>query len=199
MKKLELDHFENTEELLESAISWVADDFGEDYFENRWFSTRGLVNLTLYTIDLEQENQALKDQIETMQINWKPAPTKNSETIVKTCKCDKPIKASNLVYDKTPLLEQIADQEIYIKNTLKSLNEWKEYAERVEELIDKIKATTPLELAIMFHDTYEELAPKFNYETRKDTKEFDENSNNGKLMIAVCSKLLDLIKVYEDE
>ena len=59
---------------------------------------------------------------------------------------------------------------------------------------DKIKATTPLELAIMFHDTYEELAPKFNYETRKDTKEFDENSNNGKLMIAVCSKLLDLIK-----
>lgn len=152
-------------------------------------------DLLKYIRYLEQENQALKDQIETMQINWKPAPIKNSETIVKTCKCGEKHYLTNYyneVYDKQK--ELISDQEICIKNTLQSLNEWKEYAERLEELIDKIKTTTPLELAIMFHDTYEELAPKFNYETRKDTKEFDENSNNGKLMIAVCSKLLDLIK-----
>ena len=83
------------------------------------------------------------------------------------------------------------------KDLLKYIRNLEKENAKQKELIDKIKATTPLELAIMFHDTYEELAPKFNYETRKDTKEFDENSNNGKLMIAVCSKLLDLIKENE--
>ena len=49
---------------------------------------------------------------------------------------------------------------------------------------------TDLELAIKFHDTYERLAPQFGYETRKDTKIFDPDSANGKLMIAVCGELL---------
>jgi len=48
----------------------------------------------------------------------------------------------------------------------------------------------PKELAILFHETYERLAPEFGYETREDTKEFDENSKNGKLMIAVCDEIL---------
>ena len=56
---------------------------------------------------------------------------------------------------------------------------------------DKIKATTPLELAIMFHDTYEELAPKFNYETREETRQFDNNSKNGMLMVEVCEVVLN--------
>lgn len=46
-----------------------------------------------------------------------------------------------------------------------------------------------IELARLFHDTYERLASSFGYETREDTKVFDENSNNGKLMIAVCTEI----------
>lgn len=46
-----------------------------------------------------------------------------------------------------------------------------------------------IELAKRFHETYERLAPSFGYETRKDTKAFDENSPNGKLMIAVCTEV----------
>lgn len=42
-----------------------------------------------------------------------------------------------------------------------------------------------------FHDTYERLAPQFGYETRKDTKQFDPNSPNGKLMQAVCKEVVD--------
>ena len=42
-----------------------------------------------------------------------------------------------------------------------------------------------------FHEVYEELAPSFGYETRTDTREFDPNSKNGKLMIAVCSMVID--------
>ena len=49
-------------------------------------------------------------------------------------------------------------------------------------------------IARMFHDYYEELAPSFGYETRKDTKQFDANSSNGRLMIAVSKKVLDSIK-----
>jgi len=41
-------------------------------------------------------------------------------------------------------------------------------------------------LAREFHALYEELAPKFGYETRKDTKEFDPASPNGRLMARVC-------------
>jgi len=41
------------------------------------------------------------------------------------------------------------------------------------------------EIAELFHNTYESLAPAYGYETRQDTKNFDPNSPNGKLMIAV--------------
>jgi hypothetical protein len=47
-----------------------------------------------------------------------------------------------------------------------------------------------LELAILFHETYERLAPSFGYETRTDTRVFDPQSKNGKLMVAVCRELL---------
>lgn len=43
-----------------------------------------------------------------------------------------------------------------------------------------------IELAKLFHDTYERLAPEYGYKTREDTKEFDPFSPNGRLMIEVC-------------
>lgn len=45
------------------------------------------------------------------------------------------------------------------------------------------------ELARRFHEAYERLAPSFGYETRAETREFDSESPNGKLMIAVCGEL----------
>lgn len=48
-----------------------------------------------------------------------------------------------------------------------------------------------LKLAKQFHEAYERLAPSFGYETRKDTKAFDPNSPNGKLMTAVCQEVGD--------
>lgn len=45
------------------------------------------------------------------------------------------------------------------------------------------------QLALIFHETYERLAPQFGYETRADTKAFDPESPNGRLMIAVCTEL----------
>ena len=47
------------------------------------------------------------------------------------------------------------------------------------------------ELALMFHGAYERLAPKFGYDTRNDTRVFDVESNNGKLMLAVCAEILN--------
>jgi hypothetical protein len=44
-------------------------------------------------------------------------------------------------------------------------------------------------MAIRFHETYERLAPSFGYETRKETRVFDPESPNGKLMIAVCGEV----------
>jgi len=50
------------------------------------------------------------------------------------------------------------------------------------------------ELAIFIHNKYEEFAPKYGYETRKDTREFDKDSPNGKLMIAVSKEILKTLE-----
>jgi hypothetical protein len=47
-----------------------------------------------------------------------------------------------------------------------------------------------LQMAQFFHESYERLAPRFNYETRPGTKEFKPNSRNGLLMQAVCAEWL---------
>mgnify|MGYP001572067736 CR=1 FL=1 len=45
---------------------------------------------------------------------------------------------------------------------------------------------TAIELAILFHETYERLAPQYGYETRPETRVFDPTTPNGMLMLAVC-------------
>lgn len=47
----------------------------------------------------------------------------------------------------------------------------------------------PVELAKKFHEAYERLAPSFGYVTRQDTKEFNPDSTNGKLMTVVCEEI----------
>jgi len=53
------------------------------------------------------------------------------------------------------------------------------------------------QVARLFHNIYEELAPQFGYETREDTKEFDPKSKNGKLMLEVCDRVAKEIRQQE--
>ena len=60
----------------------------------------------------------------------------------------------------------------------------------------------PLELAILFHQTYERLSPS-KPATRTRKRVFDPESRNGKLMVAVCTEILphitaDRIEVLEE-
>jgi N-glycosidase YbiA len=59
--------------------------------------------------------------------------------------------------------------------------------------MEVFKMSPAEQLAKRFHDIYEELAPKFDYETRRDSAVDwkDVPSNNKNLMIAVCQKLLE--------
>ena len=50
-----------------------------------------------------------------------------------------------------------------------------------------------LEIIKKFHNTYEKLASEYTYETREDTKAFDINSNNGKLMYATVNEIVSPI------
>ena len=45
-------------------------------------------------------------------------------------------------------------------------------------------------LAERFHALYEEIAPLYYYETRKETRKWDPESPNGKLMIATCNGVM---------
>jgi hypothetical protein len=48
-----------------------------------------------------------------------------------------------------------------------------------------------LALAIRFHEAYERLAPRFGYDTRPETRNFDPQTNNGRLMVAVCREIIE--------
>ena len=54
-------------------------------------------------------------------------------------------------------------------------------------------------LATKFHEIYERLAPEFGYDTREDTRTFDTTSQNGKLMVAVCTEILAANRIEEAE
>jgi len=51
---------------------------------------------------------------------------------------------------------------------------------------------TAEELAVLFHDTYERLSTDFGYTTRQDTRKFNPDSPNGRLMIATCKEVLEV-------
>lgn len=51
-----------------------------------------------------------------------------------------------------------------------------------------------IEIARKFHEAYERLAPSFGYETRKETREFDPGTPNGRPMTAVCQEVGDQIE-----
>lgn len=58
---------------------------------------------------------------------------------------------------------------------------------------------SPENVARFFHETYEELAPYYNYETRKDSAVpwEDVPEKNKALMIAVAAQVID--EFFEDE
>lgn len=51
--------------------------------------------------------------------------------------------------------------------------------------------TPPFQYAKEFHELYEKYAPEFGYETRADTKQFDSENSNGKLMAKVCYEIIE--------
>ncbi len=56
-------------------------------------------------------------------------------------------------------------------------------------------------MAKLFHEIYEELAPEFNYETRKASAKpwFEVPENNRNLMIAVAERILVVQKKQTEE
>lgn len=52
---------------------------------------------------------------------------------------------------------------------------------------------TALELAELFHEIYERRAPEFGYETRTETRVFNQDTENGQLMIAVCDEIISRV------
>ena len=63
---------------------------------------------------------------------------------------------------------------------------------------DTVLLSDMVGIAVLFHETYERLAPQFGYETRADTKKFDPESQNGRLMIATMSELVPLLRAQRD-
>ena len=63
----------------------------------------------------------------------------------------------------------------------------------LQEQPPRINNLSPLDLAKLFHETYDRLAPSFGYQPRPETREFRADTPNGRLMIAVAAELLKRI------
>jgi hypothetical protein len=60
----------------------------------------------------------------------------------------------------------------------------------LQERPSQFRTLNQLDLAKLFHETYDRLASDFGYATRPETREFDDGSPNGRLMIAACGEIL---------
>ena len=54
---------------------------------------------------------------------------------------------------------------------------------------EELELPNAIWLAKFIHDAYERMAPQYGYATREDTRVFDHESPNGRLMAAVCEEL----------
>src|SRR3990167_5770697 len=70
-----------------------------------------------------------------------------------------------------------------------TLGDWRRLDYALRGPNDEFEMPNAIWLAKFFHDAYERLAPQYGYETRQDTKQFDHESPNGRLMAAVCEEL----------
>ena len=86
-------------------------------------------------------------------------------------------------------------EELAKKKKLKEIfGEPCENCQIIKELSKDSEILEPEKLAVLFHDTYERLAQGYSYETRQDTKVFNPESANGKLMIATCRAITKAMK-----
>jgi hypothetical protein len=60
----------------------------------------------------------------------------------------------------------------------------------LQERPRRVNSLSPLNLAKLLHKTYERLAPSFGYQTPPETRRFQPDTPNGRLMIAVAAELL---------
>lgn len=63
----------------------------------------------------------------------------------------------------------------------------------MSEKIENTSVVKDEALALLFHELYEKKAPQFGYETKTETREFDPESPNGKLMIAVAHEINETV------
>lgn len=80
-----------------------------------------------------------------------------------------------------------------LEKIINLINENEERCNQIKDLVNemlKFSEDKTVMLARQFHDAYEELAPSFGYETRPETRTFDPESPNGRLMTAVVERVL---------
>jgi hypothetical protein len=102
---------------------------------------------------------------------------------------------------KNPSCESVEVEKEYIFFTKEGYGDWYYNDYKLSDLPinykiiitkqePKQETLEEVQLAILFHNTYENLAPNFGYETRADTKSFETTTPNGMLMIAVCKEII---------
>lgn len=67
---------------------------------------------------------------------------------------------------------------------------WEGVMNKLQKTSIKIAYSEACRIARRFHEFYEQSAQFFGYETKKETKNFDPESPNGRLMVWVCYEII---------
>lgn len=106
-------------------------------------------------------------------------------------------KSNNALLDYVDRLEKQGGSMYYGRSVIRGNNESIAAlrAALEQESVEGYAIKGQEDLARAFHALYEELAPQFGYATRVETRTFDPQSPNGRLMIEVCKRLLTCVAV----
>jgi hypothetical protein len=158
-----------------------------------------------------------KGRIVSTRIEVHPYNESSGQVVAIIEPSEQPVKQTSqqasiddLIMQQIAYYESVAEkaykqaQDFRANDDKKQAQEWRTRAALMHAKCDALRTLKgqlshfviqPEQLAQLFHETYERLAPEFGYETRKETavpwSEIPKDNNNKHLMIAVCSAILE--------
>ena len=120
----------------------------------------------------------------TTALTAAPQPAKWVEAAISRCAMLQGIASDTVEQIRTELLAAYAAGAQSQRTAARNLR-----VPAFDEHPPQSQAVMPVEIAKAFHESYERLAQSFGYMTKEETRQFDETSPNGKLMIAVAAEL----------
>lgn len=153
-----------------------------------------------YIDQIDWEHDALSECAKTGCIAaWVPRDMKTMPALTTNIECGIYLESPRFLYGRPPGAERTSYFDYMYEHKAKhgkpceTLEDLMLEAIDISEMKSEPNQKIAEEMAELFHETYEKLAPDFDYETREGTKkpwaDIPDDDPNKRLMIAVCQEM----------